>query len=66
MNFQEILSKASSRLKLKNIKSYKLDSELLLAKTLNISREEVLLNLNYLSVSYPKLIFKRNNMHNKK
>ncbi len=46
MNFQEILSKASSRLKLKNIKSYKLDSELLLAKTLNISREEVLLNLN--------------------
>ena len=33
-------------LKLKNIKSSKLDSELLLAKTLNLSREEVLLNLN--------------------
>ena len=46
MNLQQILNKASSQLKLKNIKSYKLDSELLLAKTLNVSREEVLLNLN--------------------
>ena len=46
MNFQQILTKASSQLKLKNIKSSKLDSELLLAKTLNLSREEVLLNLN--------------------
>ncbi|MFL2892655.1 MAG: peptide chain release factor N(5)-glutamine methyltransferase [Candidatus Pelagibacter sp.] len=46
MNLQQILNKASSKLKLKNIKSYKLDSELLLAKTLNVSREEVLLNLN--------------------
>ena len=46
MNIQQILSKASCQLKLKNIKSFKLDSELLLAKTLDVSREEVLLNLN--------------------
>ena len=49
MNLQQILNKASSKLKLKNIKSYKLDSELLLAKTLNVSREEVLLNYKRLS-----------------
>ena len=46
MNLQQILAKASCQLKLKNIKSFKLDSELLLAKTLNVSREEVLLNLD--------------------
>ena len=46
MNLQQILAKASSQLKLNNIKSFKLDSELLLAKTLDVSREEVLLNLN--------------------
>jgi release factor glutamine methyltransferase len=46
MNLQQILAKASCHLKLKNIKSFKLDSELLLAKTLNVSREEVLLNLD--------------------
>ncbi len=46
MNLQQILIKASSQLKIKNIKSYKLDSELLLAKTLDVSREEILLNLN--------------------
>ena len=45
-NLQEVLNKASSKLKIKNIKSFKLDSELLLAKTLGISREEVLLNLD--------------------
>ena len=46
MKLQQILTKASSQLKLKNIKSYKIDSELLLAKTLDVSREEVLLNLD--------------------
>ena len=46
MNLQQILAKASYQLKLKNIKSYKIDSELLLAKTLDVSREEVLLNLD--------------------
>ncbi len=46
-NFQQVLIKASNQLKLKNFKSPRLDSELLLAKTLDISREEILLNLNY-------------------
>ena len=46
MNLKEILDKASGKLKIKNIKSFRLDSELLLAKTLGVSREEVLLNLD--------------------
>ena len=46
MNYQQILNKASNKLQLKNLKSPKLDSELILAKTLNVSREEILLNLN--------------------
>ncbi len=46
MNYAEILNHASSHLKLHNSKSPSLDSELLLASTLNISREEILLNLN--------------------
>ena len=46
MNYQKILNKASNELQLKNLKSPKLDSELILAKTLNVSREEILLNLN--------------------
>ena len=46
MNLQQVLFKASNLLKSKNIRSYNLDSELLLAKTLNIGREQVLLNLN--------------------
>ena len=45
-NLQQVLNKASSQLKLKNIKSFRLDSELLLAKTLGVSREDVLLNLD--------------------
>ena len=54
MNLQQILAKASCHLKLKNIKSFKLDSELLLAKTLNFSREEVLLNLDKI-ISQPDI-----------
>jgi len=46
MNFQQILNKASNELQLKNLKSPKLDSELILAKILNVCREEILLNLN--------------------
>ena len=46
MNLQQVLFKASNLLKSKNIRSHNLDSELLLAKTLNIGREQVLLNLN--------------------
>ena len=46
MNYQQILNKASKQLQFKNLKSPKLDSELILAKTLNVCREEILLNLN--------------------
>ena len=46
MNYQQILNKASNQLQLKNLHSPKLDSELILAKTLNVCREEILLNLN--------------------
>ena len=46
MNYQQILNKASKELQLKKMKSPKLDSELILAKTLNVRREEILLNLN--------------------
>ena len=46
MNYRQILNKASNELQLKNLKSPKLDSELILAKTLNVRREEILLNLN--------------------
>ena len=46
MNYQKILNKASIELLLKNLKSPKLDSELILAKILNVRREEILLNLN--------------------
>ena len=46
MNYQQILNKASNQLQFKNFKSPKLDSELILAKTLNVCREEILLNLN--------------------
>ena len=46
MNYQQILNKASNQLHFKNLKSPKLDSELILAKTLNVCREEILLNLN--------------------
>ncbi len=45
MNYQQILEKASNQLKFQNFKSPKLDAELMLAKTLNLRREEVLLNL---------------------
>ncbi len=46
MNYQQILNNGSGQLKINNLKSPKLDSELLLAKTLNLTREEILLNLN--------------------
>ena len=46
MNYQQILINAANQLQFKNIKSPKLDSELILAKTLNVCREEILLNLN--------------------
>ena len=46
MNYQEILNKGSQILKLNNIKSYNLDSEILLSKTIKKDRSQLLLSLN--------------------
>ena len=46
MKYQEILNYGSRILKLNNIKSSNLDSELLLSSTLKIDRSQILLNLN--------------------
>ena len=46
MNVLEILNLSSKKLKYKDIPSYKLDSEILISKILNKTREEVLINLN--------------------
>tara|TARA_B100000674_G_C37932838_1_gene958814 strand:+ start:506 stop:1348 length:843 start_codon:yes stop_codon:yes gene_type:complete len=46
MNYLEALNFANKLLKLNNVKSYGLDSELLLSKTLNFTREKLLINLN--------------------
>ena len=46
MNYQEILNIGNQILKDNNIKSSKLDSELILSKILNKTREEILLNLD--------------------
>ena len=45
MNYRSILNMASKELKENSIKSFLLDSEILLSKVLNISREKVLINL---------------------
>ena len=44
MKYQEILNYGSRILKINNIKSYNLDSELLLSSTLKIDRPQILLN----------------------
>ena len=46
MNYQQILNNGLNQLRIKKLKSPKLDTELLLAKTLDVTREEILLNLN--------------------
>ena len=46
MNLEDALALGNKILKFNNIDSHSLDSELLLAKTLSISREELLTNLN--------------------
>ena len=46
MNILEILNLSSKKLKYKDIPTYKLDSEILISKILNKTREEVLINLN--------------------
>jgi release factor glutamine methyltransferase len=46
MNYQEILNQGSKILKIKEIKSYNLDTEILLSSTLNLDRSQLLLNLD--------------------
>ena len=46
MNYLDLLNYGNQILKLENIPSYRLDSELLLAKAMNKTREEILTNLN--------------------
>ena len=46
MNALEIIKLGSKLLKIKDIQSNILDSEILLSKTLNKSREEILINLD--------------------
>ena len=46
MKYQEILNQGSKILKLNDIKSYNLDSEILLSLTLKIDRSQLLLNLD--------------------
>jgi len=46
MEILELINKGSSQLKNKKIYSHKLDSEILLSKVLNKTREELLINLN--------------------
>ena len=46
MEILELINNGSRQLKNKNIYSHKLDSEILLSKVLNKTREELLINLN--------------------
>ena len=46
MNYLKTLKFGSNKLKLNNIDSYILDSEILLSFVLNLSREQILINLN--------------------
>ena len=57
-NYKNILDEASDILKNYNIKNPRLDSELLLSNSLNISRENLLLNLNNKIDSTKYKIFK--------
>ncbi len=57
MNYQEALSKGIKILKLSNIKSFNLDSEILLASSLKLDRARLILNLNNKIKNYQKQIF---------
>ena len=46
MNYQEIIKEGSKILKLNNIKSFNLDSEILLSSILKLDRSKLILNLN--------------------
>ncbi len=57
MKYQEILSAGSKILKLNNIKSYYLDSEILLSSILKLDRSQLLLNLGNRVKNKEKKIF---------
>ncbi len=66
MNYLQAINYGNKLLKLNNFKSYNLDSELLLSKVLNYSREKILINLNdkiekKKFSKFKKLIFRRKN-----
>jgi len=66
MNYLNVLNYGNDFLKLNNIKSHNLDSELLLAKVLNLSREDLLINLekkidNINIEGFQKLLNRRKN-----
>ena len=46
MNYQEIIKQGSKILKVNNIKSFNLDSEILLSSILKLDRSKLILNLN--------------------
>ena len=46
MNYQEIINEGSKILKLNNINSFNLDSEILLSSILRLDRSKLILNLN--------------------
>ena len=57
MKYQEILNEGSKILKLNDIKSYNLDSEILLSSTLKLDRSQLLLNLRQENRKSRKKIF---------
>ena len=64
MEVLELINSGSQKLKESNICSYKIDSEILLAKILNKKREELLINLNQKIA--PKKIGKFNRLINRR
>ena len=64
MNYLKTLKFGSNKLKLNNIDSYILDSEILLSFVLNLSREQILINLNQninknIFIKFKKLLSRR-------
>ena len=64
MNALELINIGSSKLKIKQIGSHKLDSEILLSKVLNKRREEMLVNLDQMIM--PEKISAFNNLINRR
>ena len=57
MKYQEILNQGSKILKLNDVKSYNLDSEILLSSSLKLDRSQLLLNLGKIIENKEKEIF---------